>query len=79
MARYVTISYARTRLAALVVEMEGGTEIIITRWGKPVAKLVRVAGPPKRQPGDCDWPPGTFDPEVFRPMTEEEMHEEGWP
>jgi prevent-host-death family protein len=38
----VGIFEAKTRLSSLVDEVEKGREVIITRHGKPVAKLVRA-------------------------------------
>lgn len=34
---------AKTKLSSLVDEVEKGAEIVITRHGKPVARLVRAA------------------------------------
>jgi prevent-host-death family protein len=39
----VGIFDAKTHLSSLVDEVEKGREIVITRHGKPVAKLVRAA------------------------------------
>ena len=36
---------AKTNLSSLVEEVEKGGEVVITRHGKPVAKLVAVANP----------------------------------
>ncbi len=33
---------AKTRLSALVQEVEAGGEVVITRHGRPVARLLRV-------------------------------------
>ena len=38
--KHVGIFEAKTRLSSLVDEVEKGAEVIITRHGKPVAKLV---------------------------------------
>jgi prevent-host-death family protein len=40
--KQVGIFDAKTHLSSLVDEVEKGGEIVITRHGKPVAKLVRV-------------------------------------
>lgn len=40
MARQVNIHDAKTRLSALLIEVEAGEEIIIARANKPVARLV---------------------------------------
>jgi len=48
MTRTVTISAARLNLSKLLEEAAGGGEIVITRAGKKVARLVGLA--PERQP-----------------------------
>lgn len=40
-----TMSKARAELAALLDEVERGGEVVITRHGKPAARLVRPAVP----------------------------------
>jgi prevent-host-death family protein len=40
--KHVGIFDAKTHLSSLVDEVEKGGEIVITRHGKPVAKLVRA-------------------------------------
>ena len=40
--KHVGIFEAKTHLSSLVDEVEKGDEIVITRHGKPVAKLVRA-------------------------------------
>ena len=40
--KHVGIFEAKTNLSSLVDEVTKGTEIVITRHGKPVAKLVRA-------------------------------------
>jgi prevent-host-death family protein len=40
--KHVGIFEAKTHLSSLLEEVEKGGEIIITRHGKPVAKLVRA-------------------------------------
>jgi prevent-host-death family protein len=42
---------AKTRLSALVDEAAAGSEIIIAKNGKPMAKLVAVKEAVKRRPG----------------------------
>ena len=44
--KHVGIFEAKTHLSSLLEEVESGHDIVITRHGKPVAKLVR-AGRPK--------------------------------
>ena len=43
----VNLADAKAHLSELVSKAEGGVETIITRRGKPVAKLVPVAAPKK--------------------------------
>jgi prevent-host-death family protein len=43
--KHVGIFEAKTHLSSLVDEVEKGDEIVITRHGKPVAKLVRAERP----------------------------------
>jgi prevent-host-death family protein len=40
--KHVGIFEAKTHLSSLVDEVEKGREVVITRHGKPVAKLVRA-------------------------------------
>lgn len=42
----INIHAAKTHLSRLVDEAAAGEEIIIARAGKPVARLVPLAGPP---------------------------------
>ena len=62
----VNMHEAKTQLSKLVARVEGGDRIIITRAGKPAAKLVPVPtklGPRKlggwegkmRMPTDAEW------------------------
>jgi len=44
----VNMHEAKTQLSKLVARVEGGEEIVITRAGKPAAKLVPV---PQQKPG----------------------------
>jgi prevent-host-death family protein len=41
MAKHVGIFEAKTRLSSLIEEVERGDDVVITRHGKPVARLVR--------------------------------------
>lgn len=76
----VTVAEAKARISALLDKVEEGEEVTITRHGKPVARLVPApVGPVRRQAGDWGWTPGAYDPDVFKPMTEEEARDEGWP
>ncbi len=48
----VNVQEAKTRLSHLLGLVEAGDEVVIARYGKPVAKLVRFDPPmPNRRPG----------------------------
>lgn len=46
--RTISIEEARTELPQVLDEVEAGTEIIIARGEKPIARLVRIADAPVR-------------------------------
>jgi prevent-host-death family protein len=45
------LNQAKTHLSSLIEEVQQGKEITITRYGKPVAKLVSIEKPGKRKLG----------------------------
>jgi prevent-host-death family protein len=48
----VNVQEAKTQLSRLLTLVEAGEEVVIARYGKEVARLVRVAPPaPRRRPG----------------------------
>jgi len=63
--RQVNVHEAKTHLSRLLQDVEDGDEILIARAGKPVARLVRYATPPKRrEPGSLKgkiWMADDFD------------------
>lgn len=75
MTTTVKVHDAKTRLSALLAEVEKGAEIVIARGDKPVAKLVPVEEPKEIEMG---FLPFTVPDEVlFEPMSEEELAEWG--
>ena len=70
--REATVHEAKTHLSRLLAEVEAGGSVIITRRGKPVAKLEPVA--PKRRPvfGSMKGLIG-FDESFFDPLPEDEL------
>ena len=60
----VNMHEAKTHLSKLVARVEGGEQIVITRAGKPAAKLVPVASRPK--PGKRSWAVGRAGSSAFR-------------
>ncbi len=48
----INVQEAKTQLSRLLSLVEAGEEVVIARYGKPVAKLVRVTpSKPQRRPG----------------------------
>lgn len=47
----VNIHEAKTHLSRLIDQAMAGEEVIIARYGKPLVKLVPIAGKPKRRLG----------------------------
>ncbi len=73
-----TVHQAKTNLSRLIKEAEKGTEVIIPRGKKPVAKVVPIDNASKKRM------PGMFKgqiwsaPDAFDPLTDEEMRELGF-
>ncbi|MDO9706927.1 type II toxin-antitoxin system Phd/YefM family antitoxin [Paracraurococcus lichenis] len=78
----VTVYEAKTHLSALLAEVEAGAEVLITRHGRPVARLSAAAPAAARLPGDWAGLPGwegfRYDPAAFAPLTPEQAAAEGW-
>lgn len=67
----VNIQEAKMRFSKLIAAVEGGEEIVISRYGRPVAKLVPFqsqAAP--RKPGSAKGK-FTIPPEFFEPLPDE--------
>lgn len=45
MVQVLSASEAKARMLALLNDVEAGDEVVITRHGRPVARLVPAAGP----------------------------------
>jgi len=70
MATVVKVQEAKTRLSALLAEVEAGADIVIARGDVPVARLVPVTSPGPRSMGFVAYRvPETF----FEPLPEEEL------
>jgi prevent-host-death family protein len=66
--RQINIHEAKTQLSKLIA---AGEEVIIARYGEPVAKLVPIRPPAaKRTPGSARGR-FTVPPEFFEPLPEE--------
>jgi prevent-host-death family protein len=77
MNKEVTLAEVKAQLSALITETEAGTEITVTRHGKPVARIVGAPTKIKRVTGDWGWT-GTHNKSVFAPMTDDDLSEDGW-
>jgi len=58
------IHETKTHLSRLIQRVEQGEEIVISRAGKPVAKMVPYLGDPARKPGILEgkiWMADDFD------------------
>jgi antitoxin (DNA-binding transcriptional repressor) of toxin-antitoxin stability system len=53
MSSLYTMSEARARLAQLLDEVERGVDVVITRHGRPAARLVYPALPTRKPPTSC--------------------------
>jgi prevent-host-death family protein len=67
----VNIRDARNRLTELVKRAEEGEEIVLTRHGRPTAKLVALA-PTERALGQAKGEIREIDKEWWKAMTDEE-------
>ena len=71
----VTVHQAKTHLSRLLAQVEAGGSVIITRRGKPVAKLEGISKSPKRVFGSMKGLIG-FDDSFFDPLPDDEL--EAW-
>lgn len=73
----VNMHEAKTHLSRLVARVEGGEQIVITRAGKPAAKLVpvAVAKPGKRKLGGWEGKLDAPSPEEWAEMKRETARE----
>lgn len=66
----VNIHEAKTHLSKLLARVQAGEEIIISKSGKPYAKLVPISPPRARQPGITK---GAVTEAFFEPLPESEL------
>ena len=65
--------FAKAHLSDLVARAEAGEEVILTRSGKPAARLVPLSAlGPRREPGRLRGRIAVG-PEFFEPLPEEEL------
>ena len=68
----VNVRHAKTHLSRLLTQVEAGEEVVITRNGKPVARLVATERRGRRQP-DTFRGRASIDDSFFNPLPEEEL------
>jgi prevent-host-death family protein len=73
-----TVHQAKTNLSRLIKEAEKGTEVIITRGKKPVAKLVPIGNASKKRIPDMFKGQLWSAPDAFDPLTDEELRDWGY-
>jgi prevent-host-death family protein len=69
----VNVAEAKAKFSHLLDRAASGEEIVISRSGKPVARLVALADPPKRQFGVMKHWKSPPDEALFAPMSEEDI------
>jgi prevent-host-death family protein len=71
-AREATVHEAKTHLSRLLAEVEAGATVVITRRGKPVARLEAISPKRDRVPGSMK---GLikFDDRFFDPLSDDEL------
>lgn len=66
----VNIHEAKTHLSRLLAQVQAGEEIIISKSGKPYAKLVPISRVKERKPGIAK---GAVTDAFFEPLPESEL------
>jgi prevent-host-death family protein len=66
----VTLREAKAHLSTLVSEAAAGEEIVITKYGKPVARLIPLAQSEPREPGLAA---GRVTETFFEPLPDDEL------
>ena len=70
MRRVVKVQEAKTRLSAILTDVEQGEEIVIARGDVPVARLIPIQEPPARELGFVPYHvPDSF----YEPLPEEDL------
>lgn len=66
----VNIHEAKTHLSRLLAQVQAGEEIVISKSGKPYAKLVPISRVKERKPGIAK---GAVTDAFFEPLPESEL------
>ncbi len=71
MTQVVNVHEAKTHLSRLIDQAHAGEEIILAKAGKPYARLMPLAAPPKRVAGRFKHL--IIDETFFEPLPEDEL------
>jgi len=70
----VSLADAKNNLSSLIRKVQQGEEVVISKHGRPVARLVKVSAR-KRQLGGAKGQITVLDPDWWKPMSDEEVEE----
>lgn len=71
MVEQFNVQDAKTRLSELLARVEKGEEITIARAGRPVARLIGIAEPPRRELGFMKL--GPLPDSFWEPLPDDEL------
>lgn len=66
----INVHEAKTQLSKLLERAHAGEEVVISKGGKPYARLCPLQPPPPRRPGFLK---GKLGPGFFKPLPAEEL------
>ena len=73
-AKTVNVHEAKTHFSKLLKHAHDGEEIVLSKAGKPYAKLVPIEPAPKRrEPGGLEWIGPIPDSVFFDPLPDDEL------
>jgi prevent-host-death family protein len=70
----VSIAEAKNTLSSLIRRVQEGEEVVISKHGRPVARIVRTK-PAKRVLGAAQGQVREIDPDWWKPMSDKEAEE----
>ena len=66
----INVHEAKTQLSKLLDRAHRGEEVVISKGGKPYARLCPLQAPPRRKPG---WLHGKLGKAFFAPLPDDEL------
>jgi len=75
----ITVHKAKTNLSKILIQVEGGEEVVVFRGKQPVAKIVPYHDGHRARPpvGQVTSKPFRLPNDAFAPLTDEELKEWG--